>query len=393
MLLLQRSRGKRGNQKMTRHPLRLKKHSPQGFSSLRPAPLSAPENKRVGGYGWVPWPRLAVLTALALAVLFVPLSLAAGSPPNIEVNPGPAGELRVTWTCQAGVEQYSLAWKLSEDEMYSASNKFRIGCTAGTKNTFIIDGLLPGTDYDVRMTANVEGLPYSEKTMVRTGRARTFGGGGGGAPSPPPPPPPVAPPPSDTEPSPDRAPLLALYQAAGGESWENKWYTDFPVDDWHGVRTNEDGRVTELDLSSNGLGGEIEEITEEIGKLGYLETLDLSGNPELGGELPSDLMELENLEALDIQNTGLCAPLDEAFQDWLMGITFHGENCAEDEPEVSGGGGCSVSSDGGTGDGAISALLGLLLVAFVLSDVLRKTASRPEKLSPSAGRAFLPRKP
>ena len=198
-------------------------------------------------------------------------------------------------------------------------------------------------------------------------------GGEGAPPFPPPPSPPPSPvrpeeTPADTEPSLDRRPLLALYRAAGGESWENKWDTDFPVDDWHGVRTNEDDRVTELDLSDNGLGGEIEEITEEIGKLSYLETLDLSGNPDLSGELPSDLMELENLRTLDIQNTGLCAPLDEAFQDWLMGITFRGEYCAEetvDQPQVSGGGGCSVSSDGGTGDGAISLFLAVSALLLI----------------------------
>ena len=315
-------------------------------------------------------------------------------PPVIEVVPGPE-TLTVTWTCKEdvkgqGVGRYVLEWRLSPGGMYSGH---LIGCTAGTKNTFIIDGLLPETNYEVRVTANVQGSsqdfkgspPYSEKT-VRTRRARTPGpvvrtpgGGGGGAPSPPPPPPPpVAPPPSDTEPSPDRAPLLALYQAAGGESWENKWYTDFPVDDWHGVRTNEDDRVTELDLSDNGLGGEIEEITEEIGKLSYLETLDLSGNPDLSGELPSDLMELENLRTLDIQNTGLCAPLDEAFQDWLMGITFRGEYCAEetvDQPQVSGGGGCSVSSLGETGDGALS----LFLVVAALLLIPRRRGLKAER--------------
>ena len=313
---------------------------------------------------------------------------AAPSAPVIEVTPGP-GKLTVRWECKEDVEgqgagRYVLEWKLSSDEMYPASNRNLIGCTAGTKNTFIIDGLLPETNYEVRVTANVQGSsqdfkglpPYSEKTVRTRGArtpdpvVRTPGGGGGGAPSPPPPPPP---------PSPDRAPLLALYQTAGGGSWENKWDTDFPVDDWHGVRTNEDNRVTELDLSDNGLSGEIEEIAEEIGKLSYLETLDLSGNPDLTGELPSDLMELEKLETLDTQNTGLCAPLDEEFQDWLMGITFRGENCAEeteDEPQVSGGGGCAMSSLEETGDGAISGVLGLFLVSLLVFAALGRRRAR-----------------
>ena len=303
-----------------------------------------------------------------------------------------------------GVGRYVLEWKLSSGKTY---NRNLIGCTAGTKNTFIIDGLEPKRNYDVKVTANVQGSsqdfkglpPYSEKTVrtrgATTGGVRSPRGGGGSAPSPPPPSPPRPPvqpeeTPADTEPSPDRRPLLALYQAAGGGSWENKWYTDFPIDDWHGVRTNEDGRVTELDLSGNGLSGEIEKITEEIVKLDYLETLDLSGNPGLTGELPSDLMELENLETLDIQNTGLCAPLDEEFQDWLMGIVFRGENCAEETPtdpqppvqpeeteddgetEVSDGGGCSVSSLAEIGDGAISGALNLFLVSLLVFTALGK---------------------
>lgn len=333
---------------------------------------------------------------------------------NVKIKRG-SDRLHVTWNAVTGADKYLVQWwepGTEDGQGYS----FRRGVTVRGRTSHTITGLEPGTLYDLVVSASkdpVGNITNEYLSVMTEGEGTTQGddesedtpprGGGGGVPSPQPPPPsapqpPVQPEetPADRQPSPDREPLRALYQAAGGENWENKWHTDFPIDDWHGVRTNEDGRVTELDLSGNGLSGEIEEITEEIGELSYLETLDLSGNPELSGELPSGLMELEKLETLDIRDTSLCAPLEESFQDWLMGITFRGEDCAGetgDQPQVSGGGGCAVASGKEAGTGVGSALLGLLLVAFVLSDVLRKTASRPEKLSPSVGRALLPRKP
>ena len=296
---------------------------------------------------------------------------------NVMITPG-SDRLHLEWNPVKGAESYSVRWGTSPN--YTGDITIPRDDPRGTSYT--ITSLEPDTLYHVQVYANMhiasqnlrawtkgEGAGTPEPPMERNPGSverdsddpAVSRPGGGGAPSPPPPPPP--PPPS----SPDRAPLLVLYEAAGGGNWENKWDRGFPIDDWHGVRTNEDGRVTELDLSGNGLSGDVEEITEEIGKLSYLETLDLSRNPGLSGELPTDLMKLENLRTLDIQNTGLCAPLDEEFQDWLMGITFRGENCAEeteDEPQVSGGGGCSVASGKETGAG--SAFLGLLLVASVL---------------------------
>ena len=55
----------------------------------------------------------------------------------------------------------------------------------------------------------------------------------------------------------DRDVLVALYDAAGGPNWERKanWGSDAPLSDWHGVKANDQGRVVELDLSSNKLRG------------------------------------------------------------------------------------------------------------------------------------------
>ena len=53
--------------------------------------------------------------------------------------------------------------------------------------------------------------------------------------------------------------LAAIYDSAGGTSWQNNdnWMSDRPFSDWYGVTTDEIGRVTGLDLRSNELSGEI----------------------------------------------------------------------------------------------------------------------------------------
>ena len=51
----------------------------------------------------------------------------------------------------------------------------------------------------------------------------------------------------------DRAVLVALYNATGGPSWTNNsnWLTDAPLNDWHGVLTDSEGRVARLILQGN----------------------------------------------------------------------------------------------------------------------------------------------
>ena len=75
----------------------------------------------------------------------------------------------------------------------------------------------------------------------------------------------------------DRAPLVALYNAAGGPNWTNhsNWLSDRPIGEWHGVTTNSNGRVSSLGLTDNGLTGE---IPPELGGLSNLTRLWLGGN-------------------------------------------------------------------------------------------------------------------
>ena len=105
--------------------------------------------------------------------------------------------------------------------------------------------------------------------------------------------------------SPDRAALVALYNATGGPNWvfNTNWLSDRPIDEWYGVTTNSSGRVTTLQpyateadgaLTNNGLRGS---LPRELGTLAYLEVLALPIG-QLSGEIPRELGTLANLEWL-----------------------------------------------------------------------------------------------
>ena len=94
----------------------------------------------------------------------------------------------------------------------------------------------------------------------------------------------------------DRAFLTAFYDALDGPNWINaeNWNSRTPLGQWHGVSTNAEGRVTALNLASNGLSGA---IPQEIGQLAALEGLALDGN-RLTGTIPSEIGLLSNLKHL-----------------------------------------------------------------------------------------------
>ena len=96
----------------------------------------------------------------------------------------------------------------------------------------------------------------------------------------------------------DRAILVALYNAMGGENWriDRSWLSEKPIDRWYGVTADRSGHITGLDLDNNELSGE---IPEELGGLSNLVELDLSLN-QLSGEIPGELGNLSNLKLLDL---------------------------------------------------------------------------------------------
>ncbi len=92
----------------------------------------------------------------------------------------------------------------------------------------------------------------------------------------------------------DQDALIALYRATNGDNWTNnaKWLSGAPLGEWYGVRTNPDGRVTELYLGHNELRGD---IPPDLNSLTSLVAMDLSAN-RLTGEIPADLADLEDLQ-------------------------------------------------------------------------------------------------
>ena len=74
----------------------------------------------------------------------------------------------------------------------------------------------------------------------------------------------------------DRQALVDLYNATGGPNWtfETNWLSEEPIGTWGGVSTAADGRVIELNLSSNGLRNE---IPPQLAELSSLVALRLSG--------------------------------------------------------------------------------------------------------------------
>ena len=73
-----------------------------------------------------------------------------------------------------------------------------------------------------------------------------------------------------------------------------------------------------LDLSSNEFSGS---LPAGLAEFTALTSLGLADNGGLAGALPLDLTGLERLEDLHTTGTGLCAPADPAFLDWLDGVT------------------------------------------------------------------------
>ena len=143
----------------------------------------------------------------------------------------------------------------------------------------------------------------------------------------------------------EREALATLYTATGGANWTSKdnWLDDdTDLGEWHGVTTNTDGEVTQLDLRSNKLRGS---LPVELGNLRNLTQLYLQGN-KLSGFIPpalglSSLVDLKlhsntalsgplpaifptalpDLKELGVQNTGVTIPQTPAFTAWAAHIT------------------------------------------------------------------------
>ena len=154
----------------------------------------------------------------------------------------------------------------------------------------------------------------------------------------------------------DRAVLAALFEAAGGSGWTNAggWFGDPILAGWHGVRADSLGRVTALDLSRNGLAGQ---LPGNLGELAHMTELRIADNADLSLRLPLSLSGL-SLRVLHYAGTELCVPVELSFRDWLSAIPSHEGTGAECAPATLSGtvnhgwGGWTDSQTNGSGDGA-----------------------------------------
>ena len=118
--------------------------------------------------------------------------------------------------------------------------------------------------------------------------------------------------------NPDRATLIALYEATDGPNWVNSenWLTDEPLGDWYGVRTDASGRVVGLDLSGRWDSDEerlvrqglVGSIPPELGSLANLTALWLSNN-NLAGPIPPELGNLTQLKSLALDGNDFSGPV------------------------------------------------------------------------------------
>ena len=218
-----------------------------------------------------------------------PTPVSALTAPTLTAAAAGASAVELSWTAVAGATGYDLdqwdgsAWVLLERNL-SGTSYTHSGLAARTTYYYQVRALGAG---------GAEG-PWSDwkeaTTDPRGTTTPTF------TPTP-------TPSGDQTSPATDRAALAALYNAAGGANWANNtnWLSARPLDEWHGVTTDSNGRVTELSLYDNQLSGT---IPAELGNLSSLTGLNLGYN-QLSGTIPSELGNLSSLTGLYLYDNQL----------------------------------------------------------------------------------------
>ena len=90
-----------------------------------------------------------------------------------------------------------------------------------------------------------------------------------------------------------------------GHNWKRheNWCSELSLDEWQGVETNENGKITDLDLDDNNISS----VPSELSQLTNLTNLDLSFNKL--ESVPSELPQLTNLTRLYLDNNNISSVL------------------------------------------------------------------------------------
>ena len=120
---------------------------------------------------------------------------------------------------------------------------------------------------------------------------------------------------------PDTIVLMALYDSTNGEGWttNTNWGSTVPIEDWHGVNTDGNGRVTALRLRGNDLSGT---LPASLGNLTNLQELSLNDSKYnrssslsrlsgLSGTIPASLGNLTKLTRLSLARNRLTGEIPE----------------------------------------------------------------------------------
>ena len=117
----------------------------------------------------------------------------------------------------------------------------------------------------------------------------------------------------------EHAALVALYNATGGDNWNNKqnWCSERPHGEWYGVTADERGQVTEIRIGMNNMTGH---LPAEVFSLPGLQYLDLSNN-SIAGIIPEEIGDAISLSALFLQCNSLTGRIPESLYE-LKKLSF-----------------------------------------------------------------------
>ena len=258
---------------------------------------------------WSDYATATPLSGIAATATATPTPTAASGsslPSSLTATPA-AGAVELSWTEVSGAVRYDLwtwwdaaiGWQQIGGDSLTDTTYTHTEVTAGVIYYYAVRGLDAAgeavsawSDY-----ASAAPLPGTAATATPTPTATAA--------------------PANT----DREVLVALYNATDGANWTNStnWLSDKPPGEWHGVTTNSNGRVIELDLYGNQLSGS---IPSELGNLANLTTLGLAVN-QLSGSIPSELGNLANLTGLWLSANQLSGEIPSELRN-LANLTILG---------------------------------------------------------------------